>query len=379
MSDGVYAADKAAAWPDRIAALQAGKQPAPVHLHMILSDLCSLDCPGCAYRMSGYSSNQRFGIWQDGKVNNNPNRMLHLNLVLDVLRDFADMGGKSVEFTGGGEPTLHPHLNGIINFAQTLGLDTALITHGLDLHKKLDPKLLVKLAWLRISIDAATPETYGKVRPSVGGPRGENFYNALASVYKARKLIEAAKSDCQLGTGFVVQKENWREVLAASLLYRQAGAHNMRISGLFTPEKDAYFGDWRGEAEQHERMAVGMADLEPGFKVYGRLSEKISDLTAPPDYAFCGYQNFTTYMGGDGNLYRCCVTSYNDQGLIGNVEAAGGFRALWESDQKKQRFDGFDARSCSQCQFNLINKSILSLVRLGVPDGRTPRPHDSFV
>jgi intein/homing endonuclease len=47
MSDGVYSPAKAAAFPERIAALARGEQINPVHLHLILSDLCSLDCPKC--------------------------------------------------------------------------------------------------------------------------------------------------------------------------------------------------------------------------------------------------------------------------------------------------------------------------------------------
>jgi MoaA/NifB/PqqE/SkfB family radical SAM enzyme len=382
MSDGAYAADKAAAFPDRIAAIREGRQPAPVHMHLILSDLCNLDCPACAYRLSGYSSNQRFSvIGQDGKIDHNPNRILPTKLVLNALSEFREMSGRACELTGGGEPLLHPDFETILWHAQSIGLDTALVTNGLLLKKKLAPELLAKLSWLRISIDAATLETYGKVRPSLGAPRGERIRDVFAALSWASTEVRAAGSPCVIGAGFVVQKDNWHEIVDFVREARAAGAHNVRISGAFTPEKDAYFDGWREQAVAEEQRAIRLFDVAGGFRVYGRLSEKLEDLAAPPDFRDCHYQQMTTYFAGDGNLYRCCVTSYNDHGLIGNVAAAGGFRALWESEAKRARFSSFDARTCSACQFGRTNKAIEKLVKLGIPKGAedAERIHATFV
>jgi radical SAM protein with 4Fe4S-binding SPASM domain len=385
MSDGAYAPDKAAAFPDRIEALRRGEQIAPVHLHLILSDLCNLDCPLCAYRSSGYSSNQRFGVVdaKTGFVNHNPIRMLPTKLVLQTLDEFKEMGGKAVEFTGGGEPTLHPSFAAIVWHAQQIGLDTALVTNGIGLQRKLPPELLVALKWLRISIDAVTRETYGKVRPSLGGPHGEMLDSVLRSLQYAATEIAASAgpSRCTLGAGFVVQKENWQEIVEFVRVARAHGAHNVRISGVFTVERDRYFDGWSADAELEEQRAVRLYDVPNGFRVYGRLREKIEDLAGPPDFRDCHYEQFTTYLAGDGNLYRCCVTSYNDHGLIGNVAEAGGFRKLWESEHKRQRFATFDARSCAQCQFRDRIKAIDRLVQLGIskPVDPTSITHASFV
>ena len=104
-STGAYAPDKALAWPDRLQALRRGEQPYPVHLHLIISDLCSLNCPLCAYRLEGYSSNELFSERDAlGKViTNNPNRMLEMPLVESILADFVAMGGRAVEFSVWGQ------------------------------------------------------------------------------------------------------------------------------------------------------------------------------------------------------------------------------------------------------------------------------------
>lgn len=362
MSSGAYADDKALVHRDRLEALKRGEQPYPVHLHLIISDLCDLDCPGCAYRWSGYSSNQLFGVKRaDGSVDNNPARMLSLDLIKTVLDDCAVMGTKAVEFTGGGEPTIHPHAREAIEYAQQLGLETALITNGLHLQRI--GEAAVRGQWLRVSIDAATPMTYSVVRPSVGGPRESSFGKALKGIEWAVQQRLELGTPCSIGFGFVVQAENWRELYSAAKLAREVGADNIRISGAFSPQGDAYHANYRQQAMEMEAHAIQAFDGLPAaggrkFRVHGRFKEKLSDLSAPPDYQSCWYQHLTTYLGGDGNLYRCCVTAYNRLGLIGNVQEAGGLRALWDSHMKRTKYARFDARACPRCQFNDRNRAI---------------------
>lgn len=363
MSTGAYAPDKALAHPDRLAQLRAGGHPFPVHLHLILSDLCNLDCPGCAYRMSGYSSSELFVV-KDGTgrtVNRNPERLLERALVEQVLFDCKDMGTKAIEFTGGGEPTVHPDLGYLMRLAQNLGLDTALITNGLLLQRV--GEAAIRGQWLRVSLDAATPATYAAVRPGLSGPKQTNFGRAVESIRWAVDQRELYKTDCSIGVGFVVQKGNWQEIYDAAWLAFQVGADNIRISGLFTPEGEVYHAEHREDAEELEQRAIAQFDSKVNhrgrvFRVHGRFREKLADLHARPDYPVCHYQRFTTYLGADANLYRCCVTSYNPQGLLGNVRNAGGLKALWSSDEVKQRLHRFDARSCERCQFNDRNRSI---------------------
>lgn len=378
MSTGVYAPDKALAFPDRLQAIRDGRQPYPVHLHLIISDLCNLNCGGCAYRLSGYTSNQLFNeVDASGASNHNPNRMLSRELVRSVLEDCVAMGTQAVEFTGGGEPTIHPDAPELLTYAQELGLDTALITNAIQLPRMGDAAVMTK--WLRISLDAATPETFAKVRPTLGGGNAQTFEKVLTNVKSAVMRRGALGTDCMIGLGFVVQKENWHELLDFVKLAYMLGVDNVRISGLFTPEGDAYHDEHREAAMALEQEAVAEFD-DSYFKVHGRFAEKVADLQAPPDYSTCHYQQLTTYMGGDGSLYRCCVTSYNRLGMIGNVTAAGGLKALWDSAGKQARISNFNARACAYCQFTDRNKAIQAAVEADeLPSSQEDVLHATFV
>jgi MoaA/NifB/PqqE/SkfB family radical SAM enzyme len=375
MSDNAYAPDKILAHPETLKVLREGGHPYPLHLHLILSDLCNLDCPGCAYRMSGYPSSELF-IDPKAAIPRNPNRMLETALVELVLRDCAAMGTRAVEMTGGGEPTVHPDCAHLLDYAQNLGLDTALITNGILLPKIGAPA--VRTQWLRISLDAATPETYARVRPGFGS--ANHFERACKGVRWAVEERwsenEIGATDCTIGVGFVVQEENCREIVAATALAYALGADNIRISGLFTPRGDEYHAPFRREAQRRAEEAVAQfdgapIDGRPPFRVFNRYGEKLSDLSAPPDYSRCSYQRVTTYLGADANLYRCCVTSYSKHGLLGNIRDAAGLKALWDHASTRAELDCFDARSCERCQHNDKNRVINQAI--------TPITHPYFV
>jgi MoaA/NifB/PqqE/SkfB family radical SAM enzyme len=524
LSTGAYSPDKALAWPDRIEALRRGEQPYPVHVQIILSDLCNLDCPqcfvpgtqvatpngdrpiekikigdmvighddephrvtdisrreysgplvlirltdgiklrctpehpiyvaspwpssqfewkaakdikagdfvreriesgdwqsrvvvevidgtdtsmyhgwvhnlevdgshsyiangivvhNCAYRLSGYSSNQLFSVQNaDGTFNHNPNRMLDPDLVRSIIDDCARMGVRAIQITGGGEPTIHPQARQLIAYAQEKGLDTALVTNGLNLERRIGADVVQRLSWLRISVDAATPGTFATVRPAYRGDverSKKNFENVIESIRWVVALKKTTGSKIVIGMGFVTQEENWKEMPAFVKLARDLGVDNARISGAFTPKGDAYHAGYREEALALEQEAAALAT--PTFAVHARFAEKLDDLQARPDYKDCWYQQFTTYIGGDGNLYRCCVQAYNYHGLIGNIAEAGGLKALWDSKIKQFKFGKFDARSCATCQFGDKNRAINQIVRSPEPLGApVEMVHKSFV
>lgn len=355
----LYSPFKAAYHTDRIEALRRGEQPNPVHLHFVVSDYCNHDCPWCAYRVSGYSSNEMFAV--DG--NHNPQRFLPAAKIREVLDDCKDMGVRGIEWTGGGEPTIHPQFRESYQHGLDLGLACALVTNGTTLHNFLD--LAVRSAWLRVSVDAGSAETYAavrRVRPALFA-RPWEAVRALAD-------MRAVPHAPELGVGFVVLRENWREVVRTCELARDAGADNVRINALYSNQGLSYYD---GILDEIVAACAETAALStPAFRVFNEFGPKLADLLAAPEYARCGIMQFSTYIGADQNVYTCCVYAYNRRGLIGSI-ADQRFRDLWASQAKRAMFAGFDARGCSHCYFNPRNRFINYLTAPSRP------PHVEFV
>ncbi len=284
--------------------------------------------------------------------------MLPFEKVIEVLDDCAEMGVKAIQFTGGGEPTVHPRHREAFQAALDRGLEIALVSNG-AIFRKADAAapstvdLLLQAKWARFSIDAGCKETYSIVRRIPPTIFAQVIGNIRALVEARAKVLDGPL----IGIGFVVTKENWREVVDAAKLARDLGVDNLRISAVFQPDDDAYFADFHKEAADLCRKAAELSTKD--FRVFNRFSARLDDLhDKHPDYKFCGYQELNSYLGGDMNLYRCCNLSYNPRGLIGSIKDQR-FKDLWTSEQKRLAFEGFDARGCPRCMFSNVNKTIL--------------------
>ncbi len=351
MSNAAYSDLKAAWHLDRIAEIRDGGQIVPTQVQLILSDLCNQDCHFCSYRMSGGLSSEQFA--QDG--NKNPNRKIPTDKAIEILNDCATLSVKAIQFTGGGEPTVHPDHLALFEYAQTLGLETALVTNGV-LFRPGWENVLPKMKWVRVSIDAGTPEEYARVRRV----KPEFYGVAMGHIAMLAAEIEKQGTDCLLGVGYVITRENWSDAFDGVRIIRATGAANVRLSAMFSTEGAAYY-DGVYDDIKAEITRIKTLETET-FKVIDLFGNRIADLVQhAPDYEFCGYQQFNCYVGGNLHVYRCCTTAYTLHGDVGDLTNQS-FAKWFYSEEKKKKYAEFDARSCQTCQFNQKNRVINYLV-----------------
>ena len=333
MSD-LYSQAKPVYWMDRLTTLRSGVMPPPVHVQMVLSDLCNQDCGFCAYRMSSGLSNELF---PQGK-RKNPNRMIETWKAEEIIDDCASIGVKAIQFTGGGEPTVHPDHLELFARAQWHGIATALVTNSINL----DPshKAVLAMKWIRVSVDAGTPETYARTR------------RVKASYWPVvwEKIAELAKN-CTgtVSVGFVVTPENFSELGKMALLAEAADVANVRVGAVFSAEGVGHYGTLL-PAIRAELARV--RDVFPDL-IVDLFDRRIEDLEAgSPTEELCGYQSLTTYIGGDLGVYRCCNTAYTRAGKIADLHDVQ-FAHLFGGPVQP-----FDATGCRFCQFRNQNKII---------------------
>ncbi len=284
--------------------------------------------------------------------NYNPNRMIDTAKAAEIIFDCAQMGVSGMQFTGGGEPTVHKDFKYILGYAQQRIQATSLVTNGVLVGKKFEEwkDELLGLSWIRFSLDAARMETYTKVR----NVPDWHFTSAVAGIRELRRARDEAGRGPVIGVGFVITPENWQEVYEAAELAKNLGADNIRIGAQFSADDEKRFESFHNDCARLCRQAEALTDK--GFTVFNRFSEKMDDLRQKaPEDQLCGYQYFTTYIGADLNVYRCCTTAYNQQGLIGSLKDQR-FADLWMSQQRADEMATFDARSCERCQFHNILK-----------------------
>lgn len=346
-------------------AQDGGMPKAPKQAQVVLSDLCNQNCGFCAYRMDGYSSNELFiGNSEAARYgHNNPKRWMPTERALALLEELRDAGVLAVQFTGGGEPTVHPEHELIFSRALELGFKCALVSNGLRWSDAL-LETLPRFSWVRVSVDAGTAETYAQTRDTAEG----NFEKVWAHVARLADGIKA-QPGCVLGIGYVVTPENWEELRAGCALAAKSGAAYIRLSAMFNPQGSAPYADTWGFIKAQIALAKYSCE-RPGFVIHDLFKDRLQDLEdGQPDYETCFYQHYNTYIGGDLNVYRCCVLAYNRRGLIGSLKEKP-FGGAWKEAQED--FKTFDARGCDRCQFNEKNRTMNYLTAPKVAHGEFP-------
>ena len=341
--------------------MRNGKQPNPILVQIVISDLCNHDCNFCSYRMTGYTSNQLFGVMdkKTGEVNNNPSRFLPYEKIKEILEDCKEIGVKAIELTGGGEPTVHPAHPEVFRKTLELGLDLALVTNGMILRQESMPSLM-NAKWIRVSLDAGTPNTYGNIRKV----KPDTFWRVIENIDKIVKKRNG-QNEPTLGISFVVTKENYTEILTATNIAKKSGADYIRFGAMFSQEDEKYYDGILKEIHHSCREAESISTNQ--FQVFNQFNKRLGDLLQKnPDYKYCGHMQVNTYVGADMNVYRCCALAYNKRGLIGSIENQR-FKDLWQSQEKQNDFDNFDARKCKRCPFNDKNREINNLIQMQTP------------
>lgn len=116
------------------------KKNHPIVLHIMPTEVCNLRCVFCSVAQRG----------EEGKLLPD----LTLSQIKNVVGKFKKMGLKAVILSGGGEPSVYPHINELLEYLHSEKLEIGMISNGVALSKKVDPEKIKYLTWLRISINA---------------------------------------------------------------------------------------------------------------------------------------------------------------------------------------------------------------------------------
>ena len=108
----------------------------PITLQVAPTSRCNLKCVFCS----------------------NANRTKHEDIdyekLIFLLEELRVLGLKSVEWTGGGDPTMYDMINEVVQISWMKNLEQGMITNGVQLRDKLRLHTLKALKWMRVSVNA---------------------------------------------------------------------------------------------------------------------------------------------------------------------------------------------------------------------------------
>ncbi len=332
----------------------------PIYVEISSAGKCNHRCTFCAPELLGYPDN-----FLDPDVLKQCFQEMR-----QIREETGNIGFKSVQLAGEGEPSLHNNLDQIILFAREAGMDVGILTNGtvLPYQRALEIVPLVN-GYLQISVNAGRPETYAKIHRAPIR-HWDIVWRHIEGMVKIKKTL--GTGGCDIGVNMtLLMKEsmeedgrvipsNWQE---AELLVKRARDYGVDYVSLKPYSQDAYgvktaqlYGDMRYGHQIKEIRALGQYLVSTygssSFEVVFRISRFEEYEQEDRGYNTClAVPAVWSYIQSDGSWLSCSAHWSNREFILGNIYSQT-VREIWFGDSRREhmRFVLNELDVCSRCR-----------------------------
>jgi MoaA/NifB/PqqE/SkfB family radical SAM enzyme len=332
----IYSSLKFLRFGEKLQALTEHKVTAPIHIRVKPTNYCNHNCWYCAYRNDSLALGEDMSMLESFPAD----RMLNL------AREFVEMGVKAVTFSGGGEPLLYKSLPEVIKVLAAGNIRVSALTNGSNLKGRVADAFAMHGTWVRISMDAWDDESYVRSR----GARPHDFSKLLDNI----RVFAAKKSKCALGVSFIVGKENHEHIEAVCRQLKSCGVGHVKVSGVVVSNNaegnNAYHNEIKAEVARQIEKSCLLADenfavLNHYHDLEGRFEKR---------YHTCPSLQFLTVVGADQCVYTCQDKAYTESGRMASI-ADRSFKEFWFSQENQTLINSFDPSL--NCQHHCVSHS----------------------
>ena len=330
-------------WADRIGAALADPslgsarddlaRVGPIRCNLDLTNLCSHHCYFCE------PAEYRAETVRDEK------HTLDTERAFEVLEDLKSLDCKTVNFSGGGEPTLHPDFGWILTRAAAMGFRTWVVTHGGLMHKWFAE--IHRADHVRVSLDASNEEEHQQMHRAKPGEFGRVIENIRTLVRE-----RASRSNPEVGIAYILTNANSEEESLRRVLEfaEDAGVDFVHFRPISEEEGGGSFTQsWVFLSEQIERLAGEY----PSVNVYP-LGKRLRDVFTQREFSKCYAAYTLAVVGANGDVQACCDRR---DIVFGNVYEKR-FKNIWLSEAHRERADKIVPQFCQRCLMCGTNRAI---------------------
>lgn len=341
--------------PDRVHAWQRGELIYPVYMEASPSGACNHRCTYCALDFMEY---QR--------------RFLDTAVFKERLTELGQLGLRSIMYAGEGEPFLHPEFVELVRQTKQAGIDTAITTNGVLFKQEHAAEVLAHTAWIKVSINGATPKTYAQIHRT----REDDFFRVIENMSHAADVRAKEAHACALGMQLLLLPENIQEAVMLAKRARDIGMDYLVIKpySQHPLSKTQLYKDVRYETflPLAEELTKYNTDR---FQVIFRLETMQQWDEGEHRYGRCLALPFWSYIDAGGNVWGCSMFLGDERFLYGNIYEQT-FEAIWTGEKRAASLqwmqEHWDTGQCRvNCRMDKINQYLWEL--------RHPPEHVNFI
>jgi len=303
-------------------ATRASAPPLPRFVQIEPVGQCNLRCEMCAIQFR-----------RDGPPHG-PLAFLAFDDFQRLVEGFGEID--ELQLQGLGEPTMHPRFFDMVRWASDRGIRVS-TNSNLTLWSERRARQCVEsgLATLHVSLDAATPELYERIR------RGAHFSKVMRNLRRVMAARRAVDSPLHVRVVTVLMRQNLHELPAIVRLASAEGVTDLFVQYLchdfeerslpdeYRPMRD-FIHEQALDGVPRAMLARAFDDARAAAEADGvhlRLPPLERDAT-PPAAPRCDWPWRGAYVSYRGEAMPCCMVSTPDRINFGNMLDEGVAR-IW--------------------------------------------------
>jgi len=340
---------------DRVHAWQQGENVYPIYMEISPAGTCNHRCTFCALDYMEYQK-----------------RFLDTAMLTERLSEMGRLGVKSIMYAGEGEPLLHKDMAEIVRATKNAGIDVAMTTNGVLLRQEVAAEIMPHMEWIKVSINAGTPETYAQIHRCSPA----DFDKVVANLEAANELRRSRNLRCTLGMQLLLIPENAHEVRDLAAIAQRIGMDYLVVKPYSQHPKshtEAYSQvDYRHYLALADEMKTFNTE---NFTVLFRTNAMSKAASGKRCYDHCLAIPFWSYADAGGNVWGCSVHLGDERFCYGNLNDQT-FQEIWEGERRRQSIqwmnENLDLDACRiNCRMDEINNYLWQLTH--------PPEHVNFI
>jgi GTP 3',8-cyclase len=332
-----------------------GKMVYPIYMEISPAGACNHRCTFCALDYMEYRPH-----------------FLDAVVLKKRLTEMGRLGVKSIMYGGEGEPLLHKEIAGIISHTKASGIDVAITTNGVLLRRELFEQISPSVSWIKVSLNAGTPETYAAVHRT----KSDDFNRVINNLAGASANLKATGNACTIGAQMILLPENAQEVELLAKTCREIGLRYLVIKPYSQHHKSithAYQSfDYSPYLSMMESL-IGFNDAD--FSVIFRANTMKKMHRSQRGYEKCLALPFWSYIDSDGYVWGCSAYLGDERFKYGNIHDES-FETIWIGERRRVSLQmvatELDTEECRMnCRMDEINLYLWELTH--------PSAHVNFI
>jgi wyosine [tRNA(Phe)-imidazoG37] synthetase (radical SAM superfamily) len=295
--------------------------PVMIDLHPTLA--CQNRCYFCI--------SENFHVGGIDRPNFSREHTLEWSVLKNVIQEWREMGVKSIQLTGGGEPSLYYKFPELLE--EIKDFRVGMITNGIlvgkyvnDIYKSVD--------WIRISLDASNADMYKLIKKT------NNFDKVIDSL----KMLTSVNGidHLRIGVAYIITPESIEGITEAAKLIEDIGGVDYLQFKDVISRGTTFDEEYRKMIETEVTLAKSSVSL-PVFYT----SHKTPRSHNHPN---CLATNYVSVLGADGNVYSCCHLEYLPKYSCGSIYNKS-YKDIW-LDKTEMKIN---EKMCWNCRFMKTN------------------------